>query len=150
MLYNEELFILESACEEIVEKIRHSQAMHAFEEAKRTLNDSSASQEKISTFTQAKKTFEQIESYGQYAPDYAELRQKLYQAKRMVDMDEAVYQYRLAERNLQVQLDLIADKIASAVSENILVSAGDPFSLSVIGLPTACEIHLGKRKDIEL
>ena len=68
----------------------------------------------------------------------------------MMDMDEAVYTYRIAERNLQVQLDLIAKKIASSVSENILVSAGDAFSLSIIGLPTACEIHLGKREEIEL
>lgn len=65
-------------------------------------------------------------------------------------MDTAIYNYRIAERDLQVQLDLIAKKIASAVSENILVSAGDAFSLSMIGLPSACEIHLGKRKDIEL
>ena len=150
MLINEELFVLEQQCEQIIEKIRSSRAMKEFEAAKIQLASSPSAQEKISTFRIAKEKFAQIEAYGTYAPDYATLRQELFQAKREMDLDSFVYEYRIRERNLQVQLDLIAKKIASAVSDEILVSAGDAFSLSVIGLPTACEIHLGNRKDIEL
>lgn len=150
MIINEELFALEKKCEEVVTQIEASQAMKEFKAAKKVLEASKEAKEKIALFQEAKEKFSQIEAYGTYAPDYEGTRRELYQAKRVMDMDEAVYQYRMAERNLQVQLDLIAKRIASAVSKNILVSAGDAFSLSVIGLPTACEIHLGKRKDIEL
>lgn len=150
MIINEELFALQEQCDVIIEHIRNSETMQRFEEAKLFLSESLDSQEKIKSFNEAKDKFSQIEAYGEYAPDYAEIRQQVFQTKRMMDMDEAVYTYRIAERNLQVQLDLIAKKIASSVSENILVSAGDAFSLSIIGLPTACEIHLGKREEIEL
>lgn len=150
MIINEELFAIQEQCDVIIEHIRNSAAMHEFEEAKLALEQSSEAQEKIEIFNEAKDKFTQIEAYSEYAPDYTSLRNQVFQAKRVMDMDEAVYTYRIAERNLQVQLDLIAKKIATSVSENILVSAGDAFSLSIIGLPTACEIHLGKREQIEL
>lgn len=150
MIINEELFAIQEQCDVIIEHIRNSTAMHEFKEANLALEQSSEAQEKIEIFNEAKDKFTQIEAYGEYAPDYTSLRNQVFQAKRVMDMDEAVYTYRIAERNLQVQLDLIAKKIATSVSENILVSAGDAFSLSIIGLPTACEIHLGKREQIEL
>ncbi|UJF14971.1 YlbF family regulator [Jeotgalibaca sp. MA1X17-3] len=150
MIINEELFEIEKQCTQLIEKIKTSKAMKEYERSKESLAISSSAQKKINIFKKAKEKFESIEEYGEYAPDYCEFRQEVYKAKRIVDIDEDVYQYRVAERVLQSQLDLIAKKIASSISENILVSAGDPFSLSVIGLPSACEIHLEKRKDIEL
>lgn len=150
LIINEELFEMEKQCERLIEKIITSKAMKEYELAKKTLAASLSAQKKIDIFKKAKEKFEVIEEYGEYAPDYHMFRQEVYQAKRILDLDEDVYQYRVAERLLQSQLDLIAKKLASSISENILVSAGDPFSLSVVGLPTACEIHLGKRKDIEL
>lgn len=150
LIINEELFEIEKQCEQLIEKIMTSKAMKEYECSKETLAVSSSAQKKISIFKKAKEKFESIEEYGESAPEYHEFKQEVYKAKRVLDLDEHVYQYRVAERVLQSQLDLIAKKLASSISENILVSAGDPFSLSVIGLPSACEIHLGKRKDIEL
>lgn len=150
MIINEELFEIEKKCQLLVERIQECEAMQAFQQAKTRLKNSPAAQAKITAFQETKMKMEQIAPFGEFAPGYRELRQKLFQMKREMDLEEEVYQYRMAERQLQIQLDLIAKKLASSVSENILVSAGDPFSLSVIGLPAACEIHLGKRKDIEL
>ncbi|MGP6138784.1 MULTISPECIES: YlbF family regulator [unclassified Jeotgalibaca] len=150
MIINEELFAIESQCERMLALIRNSVAMHTFKLAKEALEDSEEAQEKIRHFNHIKTEFEKIEAYGSYAPGFKELRTKLFASKREMDLDDVIYNYRIAERDLQVQLDLIAKKLATAVSENILVSAGDAFSLSMIGLPAACEIHLGKRKDIEL
>lgn len=150
MIINEELFALESQCAKLIDSIKESQAMQNFQAAKAVLEASVAAQEKIATFTAAKNKFEKIEAYGSYAPGFQELRTQLFETKRAMDLDDIIYNYRIAERDLQVQLDLVANKLAASVSPNILVSAGDAFSLSLIGLPAACEIHLGKRKDIEL
>lgn len=150
MIINEELFALESQCDKLMMSVKQSKAMHNFQIAKAVLDASEEANRKITLFNEAKNKFEQIEQYGSYAPGFQELKKTVFQLKRDMDLDDVIYNYRIAERDLQVQLDLVANKIASAVSENILVSAGDAFSLSMIGLPSACEIHLGKRKDIEL
>lgn len=150
VIINEELLALEDQCEKLAEKILTSKAMRAYRQARRQLEQSVEVQQKMRLFQAAKKTYEQVEPYGEYAPDYAVLRQEVFRLKRALDMDETVYQFRSAERALQVQLDLIAGALAAAVSKNILVSAGDPFSLSRIGLPQACETHLRERNAIEL
>ena len=150
MIYDEALLALEDQCDQLIIRILESEAMVGYLEAKQRIESSEEAQLKIEQFKRKQEQFELIEPYGEYAPDFFSYRQQLYQAKREMDLDEVVYEFRIAERKLQVQLDLIADKLAKSVSTNILVSAGDAFSLSLIGLPTACEIHLGKRKDIEL
>ena len=150
LIINEELFAIESQCDQLITSIKQSQAMENFQMAKAALDDSQEANKKMIRFNEAKNKFEQISEYGSHAPGFQELKKTVFQLKREMDLDTAIYNYRIAERDLQVQLDLIAKKIASAVSENILVSAGDAFSLSMIGRPSACEIHLGKRKDIEL
>lgn len=150
MIINEELFAIESQCDEVIKYINHSKTMAKFQIAKSALDASQEAQIKITRFKDTKSKFEKIEQYGSYAPGFQELKKAVFQLKREMDLDDVIYNYRIAERDLQVQLDLIANKLATAISENILVSAGDAFSLSMIGLPTACEIHLGKRKDIEL
>lgn len=150
MIINEELLALEDQCERLIEKILASQAMRDYWRARRRLEQSAAVQQKMQLFQEAKEKYEQVEAYGSYAPDYAVLRQEAFRLKRDLDMDETVYSFRSAERALQVQLDLIASALASAVSSNILVSAGDPFSLSRIGLPQACETHLRERNASEL
>ena len=150
LIINEELFAIESQCDQLITSIKQSQAMENFQMAKAALDDSQEANNKMIRFNESKNKFEKIAEYGSHAPGFQELKKTVFQLKREMDLDTAIYNYRIAERDLQVQLDLIAKKIASAVSENILVSAGDAFSLSMIGLPSACEIHLGKRKDIEL
>ena len=150
LIINEELFAIESQCDQLITSIKQSQAMENFQMAKAALDDSEEANNKMIRFNEAKNKCEKIAEYGSHAPGFQELKKTVFQLKREMDLDTAIYNYRIAERDLQVQLDLIAKKIASAVSENILVSAGDAFSLSMIGLPSACEIHLGKRKDIEL
>lgn len=150
MLINEKLFAIEKQTEQLIDSIKCSKVMQTFQAARKELAASAEAQEKMARFNQVKANFEKIEKYGSYAPDFQKLKTELYRSKREMDLDETIYRYRIAERDLQVQLDLIAKKIATAVSENLLVSAGDPFSNTSMGLPAACEIHLEKRKDIEL
>lgn len=149
VIINQELFDIEDQCEAVLEKIRTSNLQISLQKAKQKLAESLPAQRKITMFNEAKVAFEQVADYGTYAPDYQQLRKKLFETKRHMDLDKDIYGYRLAERDFQVQLDLIANRIATAVSENIIVTAGDAFSLSATGLPEACEIHLEKRKEIE-
>ncbi len=48
-------------------------------------------------------------------------------AKRALDLNEIVANYRFAETNVQTLLDTIGLKIAQLISEDIKVDAGNPF-----------------------
>ena len=72
----------------------------------------------------AKEAYERVEAYPDFAPDYAEIKQRVYQAKRIMDLDESVYRFRAAERELQVLLDKVSERLAHAISPNILVFCG--------------------------
>lgn len=150
MRIDEELFEIENQCDRVVNAILESETYHIFLQKKEELSKSEEAKVAIARFQEAKATFEQIEPYGHHAPGFFETRKLLFQRKREMDFIESVANYRVAERNFQVMLDVIAKRIAVAVSTDIIVSPGDAFSLSVIGLPRACEIHLGKRNEIEL
>jgi len=146
MIINEEYFALEDQTLRLVEAICNGQEMTAYKEAKRHLAQDDVAKAKIKVFNEAKEAYERVEAYPDFAPDYQELRQRVYQAKRLMDLDESVYRFRAAERELQLLLDGISERLAHAVSPDILVSAGDPFFQSGDStLPAACQIHISSR-----
>ncbi|MDR2832866.1 MAG: YlbF family regulator, partial [Streptococcaceae bacterium] len=78
-------------------------------------------------FEKEKAQFDKIKEYGFHAPGYRELQTKTQQAKRALDMYEVVANFRQAENQLQTLLDEITQKIASCVSQDILIESGNPF-----------------------
>lgn len=107
--------------------IRESKVYQSYIACYHQLQTDQLAQEKIAVFRRSKEKFEQVEAYGKYAPDYKEKRRAVRQAKRCVDLDETVAQFRLKERELQDLLDHITYEIAQAVSTDIKVDAGNPF-----------------------
>jgi len=146
MIINEAYFALEDQTFRLVEAICSGEAMSSYKEAKRHLAKNEEAGAKIRAFNEAKEAFERVEAYPEFAPDYPELKQRVYQAKRLMDLDESVYRFRAAERELQVLLDKVSERLAHAISANILVSAGDPFFQSGDStMPAACQIHISSR-----
>lgn len=150
MIINEEYFALEDQTFRLVEAICSGEAMSSYKEAKRLLAQSKEADAKIRAFNEAKEVYERIEAYADFAPGYQEIRQRVYRAKRIMDLDESVHRFRVAERELQVLLDKVSERLAHAVSSDILVSAGDPFFQSGdSNMPAACQIHIsGRGEDI--
>lgn len=146
MIINEAYFALEDQTFRLVEAICSGETMSSYKEAKRLLAKNEEANAKIRAFNEAKEAYERVEAYPDFAPDYAEIKQRVYQAKRIMDLDESVYRFRTAERELQLLLDKVSERLAHAVSPNILVSAGDPFFQSgESNMPAACQIHISSR-----
>lgn len=146
MIINEEYFALEDQAFRLVETIRNGETMASYKEARRLLSQNKEANAKIKAFNEAKEAYERVEAYPDFAPDYAEIKQRVYQAKRIMDLDESVYRFRTAERELQLLLDKVSERLAHAVSPDILVSAGDPFFQSGdSNMPAACQIHISSR-----
>ena len=150
MIINEEYFALENQAYRLANAICASKVMQTYLDAKKNLNEDATAQDKIREFKEAKAAYAGVEAYEAYAPDFQELKQAAYRAKRAMDLDETVYQFRKAERDLQLLLDSVSDKIAHAISPNILVSAGDPFfQTGEAALPAACQTHILSREVIK-
>jgi cell fate (sporulation/competence/biofilm development) regulator YlbF (YheA/YmcA/DUF963 family) len=91
------------------------------------LKSNKESQRKIRQFVQLKDLYEDVQRFGKYHPDYKRVMKEVRVAKREMDLDPNVAEFKIAENDLQGLLDEISVLIGGAVSENIKVPTGNPF-----------------------
>lgn len=127
MIINDQLFELEDQCDRLTAAIAESVSFQDYVEKKVAVYQDDHISELIQDFVNKKAAFEKIEAYGLHAPDYREKNRALRQAKRKLDLDPEVAEFRIAETNLQELLDSICLSIAETISDTIKVDAGNPF-----------------------
>lgn len=127
MQYFEETIKLDEAIDRLVEAIECSECMQRYKEAKRDMEGSSRVVRYREDFLSAKKSFEAVASYGEYALQYQERKKEAYRLKRQLDMLEEVSYFRQCEMDLQSMLDEVATGIAHSVGDEIKVDSGNPF-----------------------
>lgn len=127
MIYTEEIFAIEDSLFELCDKIIASSVATKHLENRLSVETNPEARLKEERFVQARDKFEQIESYGKYAPDYTAFRRTLRQEKRILDMDPNISSFRISERELQNILDRVTYEIAQSVSADIKIEAGNPF-----------------------
>ncbi|EOL43856.1 hypothetical protein RV11_GL002084 [Enterococcus phoeniculicola] len=130
MIINEQLFVLEDQCEEIVEQLLKSQTCINYFQAKKSMYNCSEVMTLQQTFLKNKEAFERISDYGIHAPGYRETQRTLRKSKRELDVNAHVAAFRVAETQLQDILDSISLTVAQTVSEEIKVDAGNPFFIT--------------------
>lgn len=127
MIYTSSFLEIEDHIDQLVETILCSKQAKQYISYAQQMESSAIVQEKAAAFIKAKEDFEKIESYGKYAPDFNEKRRVLRAAKRNLDVDEIVAQYRFFETAFQDILDRTSYAVAQNVSKEIKVDAGNPF-----------------------
>ncbi|WEG72895.1 YlbF family regulator [Vagococcus intermedius] len=127
MLYTEEIFELEDSIDRLCDCLLASSPTRGYLKSRQLIETSKITQEHVKDFSRAKESFEKIEAYGQYAPDYKEKRRALRATKRQLDMDNNIVEFRIYERDVQESLDLVTYEIAQSISSNIKIEAGNPF-----------------------
>ena len=127
MIVTEHLFAIEDQTECLISALLESDAVQNYKEAKKAMYASAEVAQLQKAFLEAKSAFERVEAYGIHAPDFREKQRALRKAKRALDLNEIVANYRFAETNVQTLLDTIGLKIAQLISEDIKVDAGNPF-----------------------
>lgn len=127
MIYTTEVFLLEDCALELAEKISSSDIAQSYLINQYRVRTTDETKQKKTAFLKAKESFERIEAYGSHAPDFSEKRRTLRKAKRELDMDEAIADFRVSETSLQDILDHVGYEIASSISKDIKINAGNPF-----------------------
>ncbi|WP_265457778.1 YlbF family regulator [Enterococcus sp. HY326] len=126
MIINEELFALEDQCDKLVAELLKSPLYDSYLQNKSQLANQDT-QALLLDFQQKKNAFDKIADYGIYAPDYREKNRVLRKSKRALDLNPEVADFREAETAFQGALDEICLAVASHISKNIKVDAGNPF-----------------------
>lgn len=135
MIINETTFAMLDQVDLIAAQLKKSAVFQTYLAAKRHLAENQVAQVKVSALQEAKAAYDQIKDYGQYAPDYRQIRRRAQKAQRVVALDPSVAAFRQAELDLQTVLDEIGVTIANSISKDIMVATGNPFFET--GRPTA-------------
>ncbi|OJG91597.1 hypothetical protein RV15_GL000481 [Enterococcus silesiacus] len=123
----EKLFEIEDQTEKLVQAILASDSIVSYKINRQSMYHSKDVREKQKAFLDAKDSFERIEAYGKYAPDFRTKQRAVRQAKRALDISEEVAEFRFSETEVQTILDLVGMAVAKTISDDIKVDAGNPF-----------------------
>ncbi len=129
--------IMEQA-EHLAKMILQSDVAEAYRICLYRLKNNRESQQKIKNFSELKVLYEDAKRFGKYHPDYKKIMLQTREAKRLMDLDPYVAEYKLAENDLQDLLDEISVYLGGAVSKQIKVPVGNPYFETGSGCGTGC------------
>lgn len=121
MLATVETIDLLDLTDELSEMVNQSEQMLNYIEKKQQLKKDQQSQALLKAFEYKKEQYEDVQRFGRYHPDYRVITKETRLMKREVDMLDSVAQFKVAERELQMLLDDISERIAHSVSKQIMV-----------------------------
>lgn len=122
----ERVELLENA-EQLGRMVLESDVAGHYRDCLYKLRTSKETQRKISRFVKLKDQYEDVQRFGKYHPDYKSIMMQIREAKRDMDLDDNVAEFKMAENDLQALLDEISTLIGGSVSKHIKVPTGNPF-----------------------
>ncbi|APC48740.1 YlbF family regulator [Virgibacillus halodenitrificans] len=105
--------------EQLGSMVMDSDIMEAYTNSQKALHKDKEAQKLIRDFQHIKEQYDDVQRFGRYHPDYNEIMKKVRAAKREMDMNDKVAEFKIAERNLQKLLDEISRYVAQSVSEQV-------------------------------
>ena len=122
----ERIELLEYA-EDLAQMVLKSDIAEQYQICLYKMQNNKETQLKINRFSSLKELYEEVQRFGKYHPDYKRVMMQIREAKREMDMDPMVAEFKLAENDLQTLLDEISKYVGGAVSQHIKVPSGNPF-----------------------
>lgn len=138
MIATSERVELVEEAENLARMILNSDVAEQYRSCLYKLQSSKESQQKIQTFVRIKDLYEDVQRFGKYHPDYKSLMIKVREAKREMDLDPYVAEFKVVENNLQGLLDEVSVQLGGAVSKQIKVPTGNPFFDNGSGCSGGC------------
>jgi cell fate (sporulation/competence/biofilm development) regulator YlbF (YheA/YmcA/DUF963 family) len=123
---SERVELLENA-ERLGDMVLESDVAEHYRDCLNRLRTSRETQRKISRFVKLKDQYEDAQRFGKYHPDYKKIMMEIREAKRDMDLDDRVAEFKRAENDLQALLDQISLLIGTSVSKHVKVPTGNPF-----------------------
>ncbi|WP_455661858.1 YlbF family regulator [Pradoshia sp.] len=119
--------------ERLAQEIIQSEVGLHYIDSLRQMKLDPVAQEKIQTFNSLKDSYEEVQRFGRYHPDYKTVTRAIREAKREMDLHPSIIEYKQAENGLQQLLDEISTLLGHSVSPHIKVPTGNPFFESSCG-----------------
>lgn len=116
-----------NASDELASVVLQSELFAQYIEARDRLNRDTEAQQKIERFSSLKLAHEEVQRFGKYHPDYKTVSNDIRTAKRDLDRDESVAEFKKAETELEDLLNELSGVLAHTVSPSIKVPTGNPF-----------------------
>jgi cell fate (sporulation/competence/biofilm development) regulator YlbF (YheA/YmcA/DUF963 family) len=136
MLATSERILLLDEANQLSKMIIQSDIVEQYQISLYKLKANKESQRKIQAFVKVKDQYEDLQRFGKYHPDYNKLMRQIRDAKREMDLDANVAEFKAAENDLQNLLDQVSLIIGKSVSEHVKVPTGNPFFDSGSGCST--------------
>ncbi|OIJ17725.1 regulator [Anaerobacillus alkalidiazotrophicus] len=111
----------------LADMILQSEQYHKYKSTKKALQMDFTAEEMIWEFNKLKDKFEEVQRFGKYHPDYANVSKEVREMKRKLDLYDPIASFKKAEKQLEELLNEISLIIAHAVSDKIKVPTGNPF-----------------------
>lgn len=111
----------------------HSQAVSAYQKAHQDVYSNPLIAQVVHDFNRLKETYEEVQRFGKYHPDYGTINKQIRLKKREMDLLPEVAELKAAENDVQDLLDEISILVAHAVSPDIKVPVSNPFFQSATG-----------------
>lgn len=112
--------------QDIAEMILASEEMTTYIRMKEALRKDQSAQDQIRKFRKIKETFEEVERFGKYHPDYSQVHEQVRTLKRDIQMIPSVQAFRKAETALDELLYQVCRVVADGVSTSIKVPSDNP------------------------
>ena len=120
----------------IIDKIKQSEPYVNFVKQSIILEQDKNAQSLIIAFNRLKEDFEEVSRFGKYHPDFSEKRRALNKAKKTLDMNESVIEFRRAEFQLQTMLDTVLYEACIGISQHVNIVSTNP--LFAVGSGGGC------------
>ncbi|UOE92955.1 YlbF family regulator [Alkalihalobacillus sp. LMS39] len=98
-----------------------------YQQCRHKLLQDKKAQTLIRQFNEWKDRYEEVQRFGKYHPDYDVVSTEIRVAKRAMDSEQTVSNFKKAETELEQLLNEISQIIAHEVSEHIKVPTGNPY-----------------------
>lgn len=113
--------------DELVQMILDSDLMKEYDRCLKEVQEDNNVVRLIQKFVKEKESYEEVQRFGKYHPDFKKVTTEVRELKRKLDINEKIASFKKAEENIQVLLDEISTVIGRSVSEYIKVPTGNPF-----------------------
>lgn len=113
--------------DELAEMIVTSDVLLEYRFAHQQVYGDSELVKQIQSFSELKESYEEVQRFGRYHPDYNRVMKSIRLDKRALDMNEKVAALRLAENDVQYLLDEISAGVAHSVSQSVKLPSDNTF-----------------------
>lgn len=115
---------LYDAIDVFLDKLKDDECIHAFKQSRKVLEEDEMFQKQIKLFVRQREELADLERIAPHSPAFHKKKIEVLALKRQLDIQDNVYDYKLAENAVQKLLDEVATQLGKSISPHIRIHSG--------------------------